>query len=94
MGRIRIVTLAAMIAAGIPSNAFAQSNLDKQRDRAEETIREGAEKIVRGLEQLLRSIPQYEAPEVKENGDIVIRRKPPKEPAEKPKSGDTGESRT
>jgi hypothetical protein len=88
------MTLAAMIAAGLPLSAGAQSNLDKQRDRAEEAIREGAEKIVRGLEQLLRSIPQYEAPEVQENGDIIIRRKPPKEPAEKPKSNGDNESRT
>ena len=94
MRRIRILTFAAIIAAGIPLTANAQGNLEKQRDRAEEAIREGAAKILHGIEQLLRSIPQYDAPEVKENGDIVIRRKPPQEPAKKPKSEDNTDSRT
>jgi hypothetical protein len=35
----------------------------------------------------LQSIPQYEAPEILENGDIIIRRKnPPPEPDQKPET--------
>ena len=94
MRKIRNVTLAAIIAMGVPLTATAQSNLEKQRDRAEEAIREGAEKILHGIEQLLKSIPQYDAPEIKENGDIVIRRKPPQEPAKKPKAPENNDSRT
>jgi hypothetical protein len=91
MRRIGIWALAALVAATAPSGAGAQSPQDRQRERAEDTIREGAEKMIRGLEQLLRSIPQYETPQVLENGDIIIRRKPPKEPAAKPKTSDGGE---
>ena len=36
----------------------------------------GARKLIEGLGILLRSIPQYELPEVLENGDILIRRIP------------------
>ncbi len=48
--------------------------------------------ILNALELLLKSIPQYEAPEVLENGDIIIRRIPKNEnvPKESPKpNGDT-----
>lgn len=45
--------------------------------QAEEAFKEGAEKIMRALELMMRAIPQYEAPEVLDNGDIIIRRRKP-----------------
>jgi hypothetical protein len=48
--------------------------------------REGLEQMLRALRLLVESIPQYELPEVLDNGDIIIRRKhggeapPAKEP--------------
>ena len=35
--------------------------------------------IFEALDLVLKAIPQYEAPEILENGDIIIRRKNPKE---------------
>jgi len=95
MRRMVIATFVGALAiAALASSASAQSQSDKQWQRAEDTIREGAEKIVRGLEQMIRSLPQYDMPEVQPNGDIVIRRRPPKAPSEKAPDPDNGQSRT
>lgn len=51
---------------------------DQPRDDPEALAREGLGKIVRALELLLLSIPQYEKPEINEHGDIIIRRKRPR----------------
>ena len=40
-------------------------------------LEEGTEKILRAFELFILAIPQYEAPEVLPNGDIIIRRKNP-----------------
>lgn len=45
------------------------------------------EDVFRVLELILRSIPQYAAPEVLENGDIIIRRLHPKPETPAPGSG-------
>ena len=42
-------------------------------------IEEGAKMIFEALDLVLKAIPQYEAPEILENGDILIRRKNPTE---------------
>jgi hypothetical protein len=44
--------------------------------RAEEAMRRGLEHAVQGFDLLIRSFPQYELPEINENGDIIIRRRP------------------
>ena len=48
--------------------------------------------ILNALQLLLKSIPHYKAPEVLENGDIIIRRVQPDEKA--PKSGDEAQKET
>ena len=59
-----------------------------QRDdrvAAEDMAREAIEQLMRALELMIQSIPQYEMPEIEENGDIIIRRKrqtPDSEPHE------------
>ena len=63
--------------------AGEQSQSGKLRDQAEEAFREGTRKFMKALDLMLRSVPQYAAPEINENGDIVIRRirpRPPKFP--------------
>ena len=43
--------------------------------------RDGIERLMRALDAFIDMIPQYEMPEINENGDIIIRRKrstPPK----------------
>ncbi len=42
---------------------------------ARELARDSIERLMRAMELLLDSIPQYEAPEITENGDIIIRRR-------------------
>ena len=54
-----------------------------------ELIEDAANRLVRALELILMAIPQYEAPELLDNGDIIIRRKPrtPNEdPGDKPRA--------
>ncbi len=54
-------------------------------------VREGAQKIIDALRFFIDKIPQYHAPEVNDNGDIIIRRKhPDREPDEKKKEDDEG----
>jgi hypothetical protein len=82
---LRPAALAAMLLLAAP--AFAeepaepQGDLEQHRQRAEELWREGAQKIISGLEQLLKSIPSYGIPEITEDGDIIIpRRRDPSPP--------------
>jgi hypothetical protein len=42
---------------------------------------EGLDKLMRGMNEFLRSIPRFQAPYIDENGDIIIRRVPPDGPA-------------
>ena len=37
---------------------------------------EGFDKLMQGMDDLLKSIPRYQAPTIDENGDIIIRRVP------------------
>jgi hypothetical protein len=37
---------------------------------------EGFDTLMQGMDELLQSIPRYEAPIIDENGDIIIRRAP------------------
>ena len=59
--------------------AFAQPAAagDREADGPAEKAREGIELLVQALEELIQSIPQYEAPIILDNGDILIRRKWP-----------------
>lgn len=73
--------------------ALAQSNEQNRREQkgAEDLAREGVDKLLKALEQLLQAVPQYEPPIVNKNGDIIIRRKRPPQtpgPEERPQSDD------
>ena len=48
-----------------------------EKKSPEVMIEEGAKMIFDALDLLLKAVPQYEAPEILENGDILIRRKNP-----------------
>ena len=45
-----------------------------QQKKPEDMIEDGMRMILNALSLILKSIPQYKAPEVLENGDIIIRR--------------------
>jgi hypothetical protein len=57
---------------------------------------EGIGKLLEALQMFVKSVPQYSAPEVLPNGDIILRRvNPGKAPLpEQPKTSDDGTSST
>ena len=69
--------LALALTAGAPGPALAAA--PSERERAEEMAKEAIQQLLRALELMIESIPQYELPEVNEDGDIIIRRKRRKE---------------
>ena len=56
-----------------------------EKKSPEVMIEEGAKMIFEALDLVLKAIPQYEAPEILENGDIIIRRKTPQRTRKKSK---------
>lgn len=62
---------AAVLLAGSP--ALAADDPPKQDPQA--LVSEGMQSLMQAMEMLLLSIPQFEAPMMNENGDIIIRRK-------------------
>lgn len=92
--------LAVMLALPV-APAVADNMTDKQK-RAEELAREAGklaseaiQEMLRSMDNMLRSVPQYEEPEILPNGDIIIRRKRPKEaPEPSEKDADPDETRT
>lgn len=69
---IAIVAASLLLAAPSPSVAAEHSEESPER-----LAREGMERLLRAIELMIEMIPQYEAPEVLDNGDIIIRRKRP-----------------
>ena len=65
------------LAAGAPGPVLAAA--PSERERAEEMAKEAIEQLMRALDLMIESIPQYELPEINEDGDIIIRRKRRKE---------------
>ncbi len=74
---IRSFCLALALTAGAPGPVLADA--PSERERAGEMAKEAIEQLLRALELMIESIPQYELPEVNEDGDIIIRRKRRKE---------------
>ena len=50
-----------------------------QKEVPERMIEDGLRMILSAIELILQSIPEYRAPEILENGDIIIRRVQPNE---------------
>ncbi len=77
---MRVIVGAMVIVLLGSGMAVAQSrpppSLEQQTDEAARAMRDALEKAMRVLDGVLGSIPQYEAPEVLPNGDIIIRRIP------------------
>ena len=69
-----LIVFSIFLAGAVPS-AVARAEEHDQRGRAEEMAREAIEQFMRALELMIQSIPQYEMPEINEDGDIIIRRK-------------------
>ena len=78
--------VAPLVAPGAMSVAAEETS---ESEDPSELALEGIERLMQALEALIQSIPQYEMPEINENGDIIIRRKRHGEPA--PDEGDDGD---
>ncbi|MCW9032726.1 MAG: hypothetical protein OQJ97_00805 [Rhodospirillales bacterium] len=71
--------LICSVLLGAPSS-WAQNQSGPEGTETEtprELIGDAAQRLVRALELILMAIPQYSAPELLENGDIIIKRKWP-----------------
>ena len=75
---MRKIAAAILFTALLAGPAAAQS-----ADDAERLAGEGLAKILEALDLLLKTIPQYAAPEGQPNGDIIIRRLHPEEAPKK-----------
>ena len=71
-------TLFVVISLAFTFSISSVSFADEKKS-PEVMIEEGAKMIFEALDLVLKVIPQYEAPEILENSDIIIRRKNPKE---------------
>jgi len=76
--------MAAVVFAGALSTSVAPAVGDglslpeeaqEEAERARKLIEDALGNLMAGLKLVMDSIPQYEAPEILENGDILIRRK-------------------
>ncbi len=78
--------LCLMIALSPGAAAHENPQESEPRERAEELARETIEQMLRALEMMVQSFPQYEMPEIMDNGDIIIRRRhgPPAQPETSP----------
>jgi hypothetical protein len=70
-------TVLAAALSGL-SAAHAQE-IERDPGAAEQLVGEGLAKMLQALDLLLKTVPQYAAPEVQPNGDIIIRRLHPEE---------------
>ena len=89
-----MVTAAAMSLSGTFALGADPKPAPDVPSQAEKALKEGAERIMRALELMLHAVPQYEMPEVLENGDIIIRRRNPNVPRRKSSPKRTDETAT
>ena len=89
MTMLRVLLL--MLACAGAANAASEEPLWPDRDRlasdmrqAGELIRQGLEKMLGSFDSALRAMPRYELPTVDQDGNIIIRRKPPASPGSEP----------
>ena len=75
MATVLIITLYGSFGANAES-----SHVPDVRKKAEQGLREGLEDVLRALKLMLRVVPQYQMPQVLDNGDIIIRRQQPELP--------------
>jgi hypothetical protein len=71
-GLLIIGLSAFVLLTGLPA---ANAQEKKGETDPSELARESIELMMRSLNLLIERIPQYELPEINENGDIIIRRK-------------------
>ena len=79
-----IAILAAAIAVAAPA---AADERHPDRERLEDMARDGVDRVMQMLEDLMDRLPEFRMPEITPEGDIIIRRPRPKpslKPVEEP----------
>ncbi len=79
-----MIVLLAVPLLGIPMGAARADSLRDSTAEAERLAGEALTKIMRALNLLVDAVPQYAAPEVLPNGDIIIRKLKPENSDEEP----------
>ena len=82
---MRALLLAAALLAASPalaSDTPPSERLREELERTAEALAGNLGRLLSTFEEVARELPRYEAPQMLDNGDIVIRRKP-QDPAEK-----------
>lgn len=79
---LSLIGALALAAASLPPPASAQDST--LPEEAERLMNEGMSSLMQALGLLLKTVPQYAAPEVQPNGDIIIRRLHPEDEAPEP----------
>ena len=82
-----VITFVFFTASTATSFEFTFAQNRQSEKSPEELIEGGVKMIIDALDIFLKTIPQYEAPEILENGDIIIRKSKP-EPKMKNKTPD------
>jgi hypothetical protein len=90
MPRQNLIAAALLLGLALAGPPPALAADEPPEETPEELAREGMERMLKALELFIEMIPQYEMPEVTEDGDIIIRRKRPKgTPPPDPESEET-----
>jgi len=79
--RLSIVAVPVLLALAVPAAAAEPET----KETPSELMTDAMSQMIRALELFVRSIPQYEKPEITEDGDIIIRRKRPGAESDSPK---------
>lgn len=66
---------------------------ERPLDDSLKMFEDAAAQIMKALELMILAVPQYEAPQMLDNGDILIRRVKPREPTPPREPGGTGGQR-
>ncbi len=82
------LSAAFLLAPNLLTPAVAPTQAAEEPGESEQAGEFGIEQLMRALEAFIDSIPQYEMPEINENGDIIIRRKRQVEPSPEADDGD------
>ena len=81
--RSSLLILALCLATAVSAPRWSAAEEPAPQEQPGQFAREGVERLMRALNALIEMIPQYELPEMNEDGDIIIRRKraPEEEPS-------------
>jgi len=81
---LRAAALAFVLACTLAAPAHAQDSTQPTSEDAQKMAVEGLSKLLQALDLFVKSVPQYSAPEVLPDGDIIIRRVHPDQAPEAP----------